>query len=195
MGARSGSSSIIGDSEFETMRAAGITSQGSEFQEFLYAPIGNEQEGMALSVLSALARQDIDPWAEASRLSQLPEKTAATQILRVLDALPHRILAGFDRIEVAGRLSALLPRGGAPDMAAKPRPASMKAAQNPAVAVAFNWRFLFLYFCMMLLMNWLIAEFHAPASVAVASDSATSSVEKPSDAHPKPDNTTAVGSE
>jgi len=33
-----------------------------EFETFLYAPIGQDNEGMPLSVLSALARRDVDPW-------------------------------------------------------------------------------------------------------------------------------------
>src|ERR1700735_5126421 len=91
------------------MRVAPITSQGSEFQQFLYAPICEDQ-GMTLSVLSALARQEIDPWTEAARLSQLPEETAVEQIIALLDALPRRIVASLDRMKVASRLSALLPR-------------------------------------------------------------------------------------
>jgi hypothetical protein len=33
---------------------------GSEFDSFLYAPIGEDGNGMPLSVLSALARLDVD---------------------------------------------------------------------------------------------------------------------------------------
>jgi hypothetical protein len=98
------------------MRAAPITSQGSEFQQFLYAPICEDHEGMTLSVLSALARQDIDPWTEAARLSQLPEETAVEQIIALLDALPRRIVASLDRMKVASRLSALLPRATASNL-------------------------------------------------------------------------------
>ena len=38
----------------------------SEFDSFLCAPIGEERNGMLLSVLSALARLDVDPWQEAT---------------------------------------------------------------------------------------------------------------------------------
>jgi hypothetical protein len=37
----------------------------SEFGAFLFASIGEESNGMALSVISALARLGIDPWQEA----------------------------------------------------------------------------------------------------------------------------------
>ena len=76
--------------ETKAMRAAATTSQGSEFQDFLYAPICQDQEGMTLSVLSALARQDVDPWTEAARLSQLPKETATKQITDLCAGRPAR---------------------------------------------------------------------------------------------------------
>jgi hypothetical protein len=48
----------------------------SEFNDFLFAPIGEEGNEMLLSVLSALARLGVDPWQEAARLSQLPKETS-----------------------------------------------------------------------------------------------------------------------
>jgi hypothetical protein len=166
------------------MRTTGGASQGSEFHEFLYAPIGNDHEGMTLSVLSALARQDLDPWTEASRLAQLPEKAAAQQILDWLDVLPHRTLAGLDRTEVAGRLTALLPRRVTQNLAARLRPASTKAPQSPAAVANFNWRFFFLYFFLMLMMNWLMAVSHTPPSTPLSPAAAAApegGTEKPAD--------------
>ena len=154
------------------MRAASISSQGSEFQQFLYAPICEDREGMTLSVLSALARQDIDPWAEAARLSQLPEETAVEQITALLDALPSRIAASLDRMKVASRLSALLPRSGASNLSGVRPAASAAVGQSPA-GLAFNWRFFYLYLCLMLLMNWLTAGFHSSPSKVAGSDTRT----------------------
>jgi hypothetical protein len=148
------------------MRGAPISSQGSEFQQFLYAPICEDPEGMTLSVLSALARQDIDPWTEAARLSQLSEETAVEQIVALLDALPRRIGASLDRVKVASRLSALLPRPIASNLSGV-RPA---VGGQRLAAFAFNWRLFYLYFCLMFLMNWLFAEFHAPPSAGAGSD-------------------------
>jgi hypothetical protein len=53
-----------------------------EFSEFLYAPIGEEPNGIRLSVISALTRLGIDPWEEAARLAGLRED-AAVQTLTV----------------------------------------------------------------------------------------------------------------
>jgi hypothetical protein len=142
------------------MRVAATTSQGSEFQNFLYAPICQDQEGMMLSVLSALARQDVDPWAEAARLSQLPKETAVKQITDLLDGLPRRTLACLDRVEVAARLSALLP-GNSGSKVSRTLSASATARGDPRV-LAFNWRFFYLYLGLMLLMNWFMAELRTP---------------------------------
>jgi hypothetical protein len=143
------------------MRAAGTASPGSEFQNFLYAPICQDQEGMTLSVLSALARQDVDPWTEAARLAQLPKETATKQITDLLEGLPRRTLARLDRAEVAARLSALLPQKAAVKVSGMLK--SLPAAKQTPATFAFNLRYFYLYLCVMLLMNWLMAEFRAQA--------------------------------
>ena len=62
---------------------------GPEFENFLFAPIGADRNGMLLSVLSALARLDIDPWQEAAQLAALPEETATRRLL-IIDCGPAR---------------------------------------------------------------------------------------------------------
>jgi hypothetical protein len=43
---------------------------------------------MPLSVLSALARLDVDPWEEAAKLSELPKDTAAQRLASFIVRLP-----------------------------------------------------------------------------------------------------------
>ena len=62
----------------------------SQFNEFLFALIGMERNGMPLSVISALARLEVDPWQEAARLADLPKELAAT----ALDGLIRRLPGG-----------------------------------------------------------------------------------------------------
>lgn len=82
------------------------------FSHFLYATVGDDKNGMALTVLSALARQDVDPWQEAADLSSLPCETAMQRFASRLEALPgDRALV--DRLAIAERLLALLPRARA----------------------------------------------------------------------------------
>jgi hypothetical protein len=82
----------------------------SAFDNFLYAPIGEDKNGMLLSVLSALARQGIDPWQEAARLAVLPGKTAAHRLASMIAALPEGPSTHLDPGPIAARLISLLPR-------------------------------------------------------------------------------------
>jgi len=54
----------------EMARCTSISPLGSEFGIFLFAPIGKDRDGMLLSVVSALARLDVDPWQEADELAE-----------------------------------------------------------------------------------------------------------------------------
>jgi hypothetical protein len=82
---------------------------GPEFSDFLFAPIGEDQHEMRLSVLSALARLDIDPWQEAADLSELPRKTATARLAALLARLPS---TQPDAGATAARLIELLPQRG-----------------------------------------------------------------------------------
>jgi hypothetical protein len=54
-----------------------------ELDDFLHGSIGMERNEMPLSVLSALARLDLDPWKEAVELSELPRDCAAQRLERI----------------------------------------------------------------------------------------------------------------
>lgn len=82
----------------------------TEFEKFLYEPIGQDNNDMPLSVLSALARQDVDPWDEAAKLAQLPEQQAVAQLVSLLGAFPHAPLVCPDPASIAPHLVTLLPR-------------------------------------------------------------------------------------
>jgi hypothetical protein len=60
----------------------------TEFNDFLYAPIGAQENKMTLSVLSALSRLNVDPWVEAAQLSALPKDTAARRLATLIARLP-----------------------------------------------------------------------------------------------------------
>ena len=87
---------------------------GPEFDNFLFATIGEDGNGMLLSVLAALARLDIDPWQEAAKLSGLPGGAAAQRLASLIAALPGDLSAYPDPTTVAARLIALLPRPAIP---------------------------------------------------------------------------------
>ena len=52
----------------------------SDLNGFLFAAMGKEESGASLSVLSALTRVGIDPWAEGARLSNLPKEAAVSAL-------------------------------------------------------------------------------------------------------------------
>lgn len=81
----------------------------SDFDDFLYAAIGAEQNESPLSVLSALARLNLDPWREAAELSQLPKGAAAARLERLIARLPKGRWDAADLGAIADRLIALLP--------------------------------------------------------------------------------------
>ena len=94
----------------EMISSGSISVLGSEFDDFLFASIGDDRNDMPLSVLSALARLDIDPWQEADKLSQLPGETAIQRLASLIAALPDWPSMQLDPGTIAARLIGLLPR-------------------------------------------------------------------------------------
>jgi hypothetical protein len=83
----------------------------SDLNDFLFALVGDQQNGMPLNVISALTRLDIDPWAEAARLAALPTPLAVEALAPIVAQLP--IDRGLrTNIEISRRLAALLPTQG-----------------------------------------------------------------------------------
>lgn len=47
-----------------------------ELDDFLFAAVAEERNGMMPTVVSALGRLGLDPWQEAERFSAIPKGTA-----------------------------------------------------------------------------------------------------------------------
>ena len=58
--------------------------QTPQFDRFLYAPLCKHDE-MTVSVLSALTRQNIDPWQLAARLTQLPKTQRVKMLASIVE--------------------------------------------------------------------------------------------------------------
>lgn len=82
---------------------------GPEFDQFLGASIGEDRNGTELSVLSALARLDVDPWQEAMSLARMSKEAAAGRLITLIDALPHEPAVAVPSTTIAADLVALLP--------------------------------------------------------------------------------------
>ena len=92
-----------------TLRAS-YTTLSPEFDNFLCAPIGEEGNGMSLSVMSALTRLNLDPWREAARLSKLSREKAAEALAPIIAQLPAGGWTAVDIPAIALRLVDFLPR-------------------------------------------------------------------------------------
>jgi hypothetical protein len=102
----------------------------SDLNGFLFAPIGHEESGVPLSVLSALTRLDLDPWAEGARLSFLPKEAAARALTALIARLPAGRRSSSDVHEIAARLVELLPKPPSVVVAAS---AGARHALRPAI--------------------------------------------------------------
>ncbi len=84
----------------------------SDLNDFLFAPVGDEQNGIPLSVISALTRLGVDPWEEAARLAALPKTLAAEALAPMIARLPISRPQPSDNLAITQRLVELLPAGG-----------------------------------------------------------------------------------
>jgi len=107
------------------MSVGTLSGLSCEFNKFLYSAVSDDSDPLPVSVLSALARHNIDPWHEAAQLAQMPKRVAITRLASMIssesDPTPQR------RAElIATRLIELLP---APSVLGMPRLIRFPASQ------------------------------------------------------------------
>ncbi len=83
-----------------------------EFDAFLFASVGEEVNGVPLSVLSALSRLGLDPRDEAARLAHLTKEAAADQLARMIARLSDRRWSLSEARRIASELIERLPLAG-----------------------------------------------------------------------------------
>lgn len=81
----------------------------SDLSDFLFAPVGDEPNGMPLNVISGLTRLGVDPWEEAARLAALPKALAAEALAIMIARLPIARPAPSHNLAISDRLVQLLP--------------------------------------------------------------------------------------
>jgi len=136
----------------------------SECDPFLYAPVGEERNGMSLSVLSALARLDVDPWQEAATLTKMPAQDATLRLTSLL-LTPPSLLAPSTVL----RLITLLPQ----------EPASHRRLRETSVSVTARYWMVAFYFLMAFVLMFaeqFAEDRHAPASTEGAPTAHSSEV-------------------
>lgn len=127
------------------MSAAGIFAPHEpELERFLYASVGEDRKGMMVSVLSAFARLNLDPWKEAADLAALDQEAARSRLGALLSRFWDVPALGKDHGSVARDLTRLLPQGSA-RAATLAGPATKRAGMPPGMA----WAILAVLFLLM----------------------------------------------
>lgn len=130
---------------------------------------------MQLSVLSALARLEVDPWQEAAKLAELPGAAATERLASLIALLPSEPSMHRDPDTIAARLVALLPRR------ARSNTAPIKTLLG-AGKVAHSWAVIYLMLMALALgTEWIAASHqlsgqvdkaHTPVSGTISPQSA-----------------------
>jgi hypothetical protein len=128
------------------------------FNRFLHAGVGDDTNGMELTLLSALARQNVDPWQQAADLSRLPQDAAIRALATLLDALPGQGCL-LQRTALAERLILLLPQPA--QILRRDTPPSPRGTDARRAGETTGLAMVLIYFAAMLVGAWWIGS-HAP---------------------------------
>jgi hypothetical protein len=134
----------------------------SRYENFLFAPICDEPGGMRLSVLSALARMNVDPWEEAARLATLPTPDAQKTLVSTLNLFPGKRQRSAETELLAAQLIALLPKASEATTAKATAITGSRAQRNSYWLV---------WLCFAIAMSLLLPHQHATTTSAEDSGS------------------------
>src|SRR5437763_15098380 len=80
-----------------------------DLNNFLFAAVGEERNGIPLSMMSALAQLDLDPWEEAGRLSTLAKQEAIERLTGLILRLPGMRRPSSEAQQIAAEVVDALP--------------------------------------------------------------------------------------
>jgi hypothetical protein len=153
-------------------RSASVAVVGSEFNFFLFAIIGEDGNDTPLSVLSTLARLDIDPWQEAAELARLPREAATQRLASSIAALADVSSAHLEHGKIAASLIALLPRQAGPEISS--------AGTLPDGDTVTKFRLGMYMFAIFIIITmaaqWIVATFQTSAQIDSAGTPISSTV-------------------
>jgi len=133
----------------------------TDFDAFLFAPVGEDTNGMPLTLLTVLARLGVDPWEEAAELARLSLEPALQRLTSRLEAMPHgRPASAAETVNIATRLMELLHRAPSRKKSApEPLPLAtvIKQPDRLKVAIYFLIALLFLF-----VGEWALSTREAP---------------------------------
>jgi len=142
----------------------------ASYDEFLFAPVCEDANGMRLSVISALARMNVDPWEEATRLAAMPQAIAEKTLLSILDLVSGRSWKSPEAAAIAARLVRLLPPTGE---------AATVAATAAANGSAQRTNYWWVWVAFALAMSFMTPHHQAPTANAGAATSESGASSNP----------------
>ncbi|OOY16183.1 hypothetical protein [Thioclava sp. DLFJ4-1] len=112
------------------MSAAGILNPHDPAMErFLYASVGEDRNGSIVTVLSALARLDLDPWEVTAELVSSGREAAVSRLSTLLSRCRDVPALATENGEVARTLAPLLP---------DPAPAAVSFSDAMSKGIVFS---------------------------------------------------------
>jgi hypothetical protein len=164
---------------------ARFSTLNARYEDFLFAPVCEDANGIRLSVISALARTNVDPWEEATRLAAMPRAIAEKTLLSILDLVSGGSWKSPEAAAIAARLVRLLPQCEAATMAA-----TGTANATPAIAKVLNLQknYWWLWVALALAMSFMTQHDQAATTngPAATSESVATSQSKSSTQAPDP---------
>ena len=136
-----------------------------ECKDFLLAVIDEAPNGTQLTVLSALAQANVDPWEEAVRLSAMSKLTAEKTLVSMFDRIPGRNWSPSEEATIAARLVKLLP----------PRSSGREAATTTIAGVSVQMSLVWLAWVSLAIATSILSVPRHPAATVDSSVSASSS--------------------
>jgi hypothetical protein len=137
----------------------------SQYDDFLFAALCYSPGGGSVTVLSALARMNIDPWEEAARLSKLARPDAVQSLALTLNGTSEYPQESLETQSIATRLVSLLPETPS---------ASMMAPHDVNKNRIVRTDFWLVWLCIQILLFTLVS-FRGHSMVQGPSDAASSS--------------------
>ena len=133
-----------------------------KFDEFLFTPIGEEENGMVLNVMSAFARRNVDPWEEAARLSRLPRDVATRELCAMIAELPSGANRASPRA-IAERLMSPLPFSAGSGGSSGTAPGRAALTRRETARTAVVLLFLLVWMVFVTIAQQLASLEHIPA--------------------------------
>ena len=125
----------------------------SELDPFLYAFVGEDRNGSAVTVVSALARLGLDPWKEAAELASLGREVARARLEALLSAFKDVPTLALEHGAVAAELTLLLPERQSRRVSELARQAISKGPQ-----ISIGWIFAVLVIVFVLVRVYFFAN-------------------------------------